>query len=207
MFSSWLDRTSPDEHSFGSTPEIPSLVHVVQAEHLVTILKKVQDDIVVFKIPWFSIDGPGDQGKLDLLQEFSFDTSPLTDPLFGVLQGLTRFEHEFERNAVRLACFLVKVETIDESVIIGSIDFFIGDFLCIKRRELIDTNNIEVFNQFFVDLATMNFKYANISCRLFIKVDLFRNAVYQISNNAVLCYENLKGFLFIVKEGYCFNRT
>lgn len=81
-----LSVISPDEHSFGSTPEIPSLVYVVQAEHLVAILEKIQDDIIVLKIPWFSIDGPGDQGKFDLLQEFPLDASSPADPFFGVLQ-------------------------------------------------------------------------------------------------------------------------
>lgn len=108
---------------------------------------------------------------------------------------------------MRLARFLVKMETIDESVVIRSMNFFIRNFFRIKCRELIDSNYVKVFDQFFVNLAAMNLKYANISCRLFIKVDLFRNAVYQIANNAILCDKDFKWFLYIVKGALCFPRA
>lgn len=167
----------PDEHPLSSTPEIPCLVDMIQTEHLITVLNQVDNYILIVEMSWFRINGSRDKGKFDLLEELTLDARSFTYSLPGFFQRFSRFQHEFEWNAMWLICFLVKVVAVDESVIIRSPQFVVRDLFCVQGGKLIDPTNIEIFDQLFVNLAAMNLKYSDIACCLFVHVELLGDAI------------------------------
>lgn len=45
-----LPMPLPNEHAFSPAPEIPRLVDMIQAKHLISILNQINNDIVIFEI-------------------------------------------------------------------------------------------------------------------------------------------------------------